>query len=125
MKIKISTLIFALSIWSMTAHAQGNSADDELADLNREAARLASQVSCKGSYRAGDQIMNDRQSGITIIEELEYHKDREFLHDLIDRAYTVPLFQTDEAKKRAIQAFAEQEYNKCKKLIAEVKGTKN
>lgn len=125
MKGVIAVASSAALILSATTYSQISRADDELSNLNQEAARLASQVSCMGSYKVGDLIMGDRQAGITLPDEMEHHKDREFLHELIDRAYTVPLFQTEEAKKRAIQEFAEKEYNNCKKLLAEAKAAAN
>lgn len=49
---------------------------------------------------------------------MEHHKDHEFLHDLIDKAYAKPFYSGDEYKKRAIKDFAEAEYAECKKEVA-------
>lgn len=84
----------------------------------REARELAQKVNCMTSYKVAEMIMGDRQAGISLPDEMEHHKDHEFLHDLIDKAYIVHLFTGEEYKKRAITAFAEAEYAECKKEVA-------
>ncbi|MOA50553.1 hypothetical protein D3C78_1735820 [compost metagenome] len=70
------------------------------------------------SYQVAEQIMGDRQAGITLPDEMEHHKDREFLHSLIDKAYAKPFYDSEEYKNRAIKNFAEAEYAECKKEVA-------
>ncbi|QXH45377.1 hypothetical protein KSS93_21225 [Pseudomonas xanthosomatis] len=82
------------------------------------AKELAQKVNCMASYQVAEQIMGDRQAGITLPDEMEHHKDHEFLHDLIDKAYAKPFYSGEEYKKRAIQDFAEAEYAECKKEVA-------
>lgn len=84
----------------------------------QSAKELAQQVNCMGSYKVAEMIMGDRQAGIALPDEMEHHKDREFLHDLIDKAYAKPFYSGDEYKKRAIKDFAEAEYAQCKKEVA-------
>lgn len=79
---------------------------------------LAQKVNCMASYQVAEMIMGDRQAGITLPDEMEHHKDREFLHDLIDKAYAKPFYSGDEYKKRAVKDFAEAEYAQCKKEVA-------
>ncbi|SEQ32859.1 hypothetical protein SAMN05216230_102435 [Pseudomonas soli] len=84
----------------------------------QSAKELAQQVNCMGSYKVAEMIMGDRQAGITLPDEMEHHKDHEFLQDLIDKAYAKPFYSGDEYKKRAIKDFAEAEYAQCKKEVA-------
>lgn len=80
---------------------------------------LAQKVNCMASYQVAEQIMGDRQAGITLPDEMEHHKDHEFLHSLIDKAYAKPFYSGDEYKKRVIKEFAEAEYAECKKEVAQ------
>ncbi|MNZ86848.1 hypothetical protein D3C78_1056870 [compost metagenome] len=79
--------------------------------------QLASKINCMASYKVAEMIMADRQAGISLPDEMEHHKENEFLHSLIDKAYAEPLYNSEGYKERAIKAFAEAEYAQCKSLV--------
>ena len=74
---------------------------------------------CKAATYMAEAIMNNRQSGVSVIDMMEIannsQSNKKLLTSLITEAYAEPLYQTDEYKQKAATEFAAQQYLMCLK----------
>ena len=80
-------------------------------------ATLSDQEFCDQVYMTAAVAQEYRQNGVTLPQMIQKVKDAKGEGTNVEKyarkAYTVPLYDTEKFKKKAIDKYAEQAYNDC------------